>query len=278
MEKISIARPSSRVMGRLRKGHKVRLMKGGDLDLFIEPEMLDKASKSFLKGKGIQMCLSPEALAHNEGQGVFKKVKRTAINTAKKVGRQLVKHVAPEVAEKFGAVLGAAAPAVLGNPELSPMAAMAGQELGEYAGRKLAQHSLGALRTNRQNKRNEPRSRGTGMDPLRAANLSVADANQQEANFEHMRARVRDDQSPFPLVGAAHEKSSIGAGGSLLRAGQALQSQPYSANFQFRHTLPPAFQNHAKRGGSLGGSLGGGMGLYASGLYAQPASARGLYG
>jgi hypothetical protein len=280
MEKISVARPSSRAMSRLKKGEKVRLMKGEGLDIFIEPEKINKASKSFLKGKGIQMNLSPAEIAHNEGCGAFKKVKRMAINTAKKMGRQTIKHVAPEVADKFGAVLGAVAPAVLGNPELSPLGAMMGQQMGEAGAKYLTDNALSALRTSRQNRRNEPRSRGTGIDPLGRANLGVAHADMESANIERMRARVMDDQSPFPVVGAHHEKSSINVGGNLLKAGQALQSQPFSANFQFRHTLPPSFQNISKRGGSLyaqsgrGGSLGGSLG---AGLYAQPSSARGLY-
>jgi hypothetical protein len=42
------------------------------------------------------------------------------------------------------------------------------------------------------------------------------------------------------------EHASVGIGGNLLGNQRvlppALQSQPYSANFQFQHTLPPNFQ------------------------------------
>jgi hypothetical protein len=42
------------------------------------------------------------------------------------------------------------------------------------------------------------------------------------------------------------EKGSVGIQGNLLGATEppALQSQAYSSNFQFNHTLPPAFQRH----------------------------------
>ena len=35
-------------------------------------------------------------------------------------------------------------------------------------------------------------------------------------------------------------ESGVGGGGSLLAQPQAVQSQPFSANFQFKHTMPPA--------------------------------------
>jgi hypothetical protein len=48
----------------------------------------------------------------------------------------------------------------------------------------------------------------------------------------------------------------------------ALQSQPFSQNFQFQHTLPPAYQSLGDRAGN--GLYAGGEGLYAGGegLYA----------
>jgi hypothetical protein len=43
--------------------------------------------------------------------------------------------------------------------------------------------------------------------------------------------------------GRLREVGSVGRGGNLIHSTPpALQSQPFSANFQFQHTLPPAFQ------------------------------------
>ena len=49
------------------------------------------------------------------------------------------------------------------------------------------------------------------------------------------------------------EKGSVGIQGNLLGNAEppALESQAYSANFQFGHTLPPAFQQYAKSGRGL---------------------------
>jgi len=49
------------------------------------------------------------------------------------------------------------------------------------------------------------------------------------------------------------EKGSVGIQGNLLGHAEppALDSQAYSANFQFGHTLPPAFQKFAKSGSGL---------------------------
>jgi len=269
MHEMKIKRPSAKQMLKLSRGEKVRLMEGGDLTIYVEPDKINRMSRSFLKGKGVQHQMSRAELEHNAGCGFFDKAKKATINFGKKVGRQVIKNVAPDVAGKFGAVLGGIAPAVLGNPELSPFAAMAGQQMGESAANYLTGMAKDSLRTAKQN-RNAPRSRGTGIDPLRRAGLANKDAEAASAHFEQMRTRVRDDQSPFPIVGAHYEKSSIG--GSLLHAGQALQSQPYNANFQFNHTLPPAYQEMRKRAHGAGlyasSARGLGAGLYGSGLYA----------
>ncbi len=270
MEKISIKRPSAKQMAKMLKGQKVRVCEGGELDIYVQPHKIDKMTRSFLKGKGVHLEMSPEEMAHNSSAGdLFKSAKKFAVNSAKKMGRKAIKAVGPDVAGKFGAVLGAVAPAVLGNPELSPFAAMAGQQLGEAGANYLGKMALSSLRTHKQNM-NQPRSRGNGIDPLQLAGVANKEAEASAAHFRALQVRQMDDQAPHPLS-RRHEISSVGVGGSLLTAPPALHSQPYSANYQFRHTLPVAFQNISKNahGGSLGASL------YASGLYAS--SARGLY-
>ena len=272
MEKIQIKRPSAKQIAKLLKGHKVRIMKGGDLSIYVQPHKIDKMSRSFLKGKGIHLEMSPEEIAHNSSAGdLFKKAKKFAVNSAKKLGRKAIKAVGPEVAGTFGSVLGAVAPAMLGNPELSPFAAMAGKQLGEAGANYLGKTALSSLRTHKQN-RNQPRSRGNGNDPLQLAGIANKEADAEAAYFRSLQVRQMDDQAPAPLA-RRHEVSSIGVGGSLLSLPPALRSQPYSANFQFRYTLPPAFQNISKNahGGSLGSSLYSGR---SAGLYAS--SARGM--
>jgi hypothetical protein len=151
---------------------------------------------------------------------------------------------------------------------------MAGERLGEMAGKYAADKGLDLLRTQKQ-RANQPRSRGPSQDPIGAANKGTAMADMAAASIDAMRYRQRDNQAPSPLMrgrGVAHETGSVGVSGNLISDPAALMSQPFSANFQFRHTLPPAYANISKQAG--------GRGLYAGqgqGLYAQPASARGLY-
>lgn len=98
---------------------------------------------------------------------------------------------------------------------------------------------------------------GTNMGSLDRASLEQAVANKY-------REKVADDRfASTPALGMGlyagqglglgiggergirRSAGSIGIGGTIMRGGAlipALQSQPYSANFQFRRTFPPQFQ------------------------------------
>jgi hypothetical protein len=258
---------SPRQMANLRKGKPVR-MRGGGIPMYVDTDTYNRMSRSFLSGKGIQHALSPAEIAHNEGMGIFKKVKKTAINTAKKVGRQVVKRVVP-----LAGVAGATAGAYLGGPA----GAMVGKQAGDMAGDYLGGEALDLLKT-KKGRANAPRSRGPATDPLASAGMGDLAERLALAGIDQMRARVRDNQSPSPmLAGRGFEKGSIGIGGNIVSNPPSSMSQPYSANFQFRHFLPPAYANISKRAGGAGLYAQGGRGLYAaggSGLYAQ---GRGLY-
>ena len=60
---------------------------------------------------------------------------------------------------------------------------------------------------------------------------------------------------PSRMVGGQLERGSIGRGGGMLSSytPPALVSQPFSANFQFQHFLPPQYQ-HFNAGGEFDGS------------------------
>ena len=53
MHEMKIKRPSAKQMAKMRRGEKVRLMEGGDLSIYVEPQKYQKMSKSFLNGKGV---------------------------------------------------------------------------------------------------------------------------------------------------------------------------------------------------------------------------------
>ena len=253
----------------MRNGKAVRL-KGGNMSLYIDTDNYDKFSKSFLSGKGVQHTLSPAEVAHNEGMGVFKKAKKAIVNTAKKIGRQTIKAAMP-YGDELGATLGAAAATMSGNPQFAPMGAVIGQQLGDKVSNYLGDEARSLLKTHKQ-RVNQPRSRGPAMDPLRAANLGQAANQMALAGIDQMRSRLRDNQAPAPMFSSGYglkEVGSVRGRSSLITDPAATTSQPYSANFQFRHTLPPAYAAISKNAG--------GKGLYAggNGLYAQPAHARG---
>lgn len=258
---------SPRQMASLRKGKPVRI-RGGSIPMYVDTDTYHRMSRSFLSGKGIQHALSPAEIAHNEGMGFWKKAKKTAINTAKKVGRQVVKRVVP-----LAGVAGATAGAYLGGPA----GAMVGKQMGDMAGDYLGGEALDLLKT-KKGRANAPRSRGSNTDPLASASMGDMAERLALAGIDQMRARVRDNQSPSPmLAGRGFEKGSIGIGGNMVQNPPSSMSQPYSANFQFRHTLPPAYANISKRAGGQG-LYAAGSGLYAQGgrgLYAQ--GGRGLY-
>jgi hypothetical protein len=76
MKRVSIKRPSDRIISRMRNGHAVRMMKGEGLDIMMKPAKIVKMAKKFMTGKGIQISLDPEEVEANkgvEGCGIFGK-------------------------------------------------------------------------------------------------------------------------------------------------------------------------------------------------------------
>jgi len=255
---------SSRSMSKLRRGEKVR-MTAGDLGLHVKPETYKLMERAFSKGKGLHIALDGDELAHNEGQGVFKKAKKAVVNTAKKVGRQVVKDVA-QYAPELGAAAGTAAAVLSGNPELSPFAALAGQQVGEQLGNAGKSMALDALRTHKQ-RNQQPRSRTPSVDFVGNPSLARANLGNAMANLADARMTAGERMRGYGIV----EKSSVGVGGNLLQhtmENPATTSKPLSANFQFRHTLPPQYQRQSSisqggRGLYAGRASGLGAGLYA---------------
>lgn len=181
---IQIAHPSPRVLGKLRKGGRVRVCNGTGMNLIIHAERYNPVSRSFGKGKAYTLELSPAEIEANmnppaelsgmEGSGLFDSVKkvfskknmRTAGRELKKVGNVIGKEVLPvakdlakkgvgelaKYAPEIGATLGSSALSGLallaGQPELVPLAMTAGSELGKQGGK-----ALGGLAQREVNKR-----------------------------------------------------------------------------------------------------------------------------
>lgn len=110
------------------------------------------------------------------------------------------------------------------------------------------------------------RELGTNMGNLSRASLEEAAANRARAELDAMAVRqqrrrrgLRYDESYTPPMDGQGLYTSSGRGlyassrnrsggavginsGFIQRQPQALQSQPFDVNFQFRHTLPPSFR------------------------------------
>jgi hypothetical protein len=77
MNTIQIKRPSKKVLAKMRKGGKCRICgcgSEGGIPLMIHPSRMNTITKSFTKGKGLQMSLSPDEIVANQGikgKGIF---------------------------------------------------------------------------------------------------------------------------------------------------------------------------------------------------------------
>jgi hypothetical protein len=318
---ISIEKPTKRVLGKLRKGGRVRIMSGTGMNVIVQADRYNPITKSFNKGKAYTLELSPAEIEANmnppedapqmEGQGIFDDlIKYVAVPVAKSVAKEGVKR-AVKYAPEIGATLGASALSGLallaGQPELVPIAGAYGSQLGRAGGKALGK--VGQKEANKRidkyeyrSKSNAPPSRrpdatanqrvvNTASSPVAMSNLSqyLASMTNEDIEMELARRRGGGYSTPFDTSGGSQvlsqytdpvgqglggglyaqgggrgrgirqtanrllEKASIGIHGNLLGHGlpPALQSQPYSSNFQMASRLPPAFAPIIKSGAGL---------------------------
>jgi hypothetical protein len=149
---------SLKQLSKLRNGHKVRLTSGEGC-LMIDPSKYDAMSRTFMKGKGMSVQLSPEEIAANRGvmagEGIFgpgfdrflKKIgiKKQVYALGDKI-KGPVKKAINAFVDKAPAALGSAGAALataVGQPQLAPLAIMAGKKLGEKARNYTKKHLTG---------------------------------------------------------------------------------------------------------------------------------------
>ena len=156
---------SPKQLSKLRNGHKVRIkpaMSGEGFNLIVSPEKYNIVSRSFARGKGTEIQLTPEEIMSNKqitpeqhqemgGKGIFgktfdkglkavlgKKGVKTLYKAASVLRDPLKQAVdaAASYAPEIGATeLSGLAAATL-QPELIPLAAAAGHKLGSMVGNK----------------------------------------------------------------------------------------------------------------------------------------------
>jgi hypothetical protein len=314
---------SKKQLSKLRNGHKVRIspaMEGQGFNLIIDPGRFNTVSKTFNKGKGTTIQLTPAEITANQeqapnmqGSGIFgrkfddfvrdtigskaKDVIYNAADTLKPAIKQGIDRLAERAPEATAAALATLATAS-GNPELAPMAATFGHRLGKHIASKSdiakdyfdnpekyqksvkravssnaggPRNRIAPATLQGQAKQNEffnaiNKELGTHYGNLAKATMDNAVAHMERSGVE--TDRVKQNVLPFfeqqgqglylsnsggRGLHRKKERSSIGRGSSMVASQAhlppALVSQPFSANFQFQHTLPPAYARFSKGGG-----------------------------
>jgi len=249
---ISIKRPSPRVLGKLKKGMKVRIcpaMEGEGISLEIHPERFDTITRTFSRGKGIHFQLSPAEIAHNKGKGLWADIKaglkesgKIILPAAKALGSKLI-DMGAEYAPKLatGALTGLALAA--GQPELVPLAAAMGEKLGRKGGeavKKIAKKKL------------------EEYDPYGTAAPTAANIRQLNAYTGQKMGNLTD-----AAVGSTLANLTLGQIENLLAKKRA--SMGLTAQTKYDYTGGQAMSPYAESVPSTGSGLyaGRGEGLFA---------------
>ena len=214
MHKIQIE-ASPHQLRKLRKGHAVRVKKGEGFELLVHPNTYNLVSRSFNKNKGAQLKLSPEELEANNVT------------------------VAPEVNKPTtSTVSGQGLKGKVSN-RLAKMGLM--DELNHHLGSNYGYLARAGM--------------DNAINGMKSAALSKhgIDARYNLAP----KQMVNDLMGPHSrMIGGRIEKSSVGLKGGMMHAytTPALVSQPFSANFQFQHFLPPQYQHFNSGGHDITGN------------------------
>jgi len=275
---------SLKQLSKLRNGHKVRLTSGEGC-LMVDPSRYDTLAKTFMRGKGMSVQLSPEEIAANRavmaGEGIFGPgfdsfLKKIGIKKqVYKFGDMIkgpVKKAINAFVDKAPAALGAAGATLataVGQPELAPLAIKAGQELGKKARNYTKKHLTGksGYLDNPEAYQKNPKKfadfKGVGLkedlsNSMRHRKRSAVTLAQAQANND----RYMLDSSSFGgsglyaggglyagFVTKGRGMSIVGARQSMMGNGHpAMESQPLSTHFHQQFQLPPQFQKFHQQG------------------------------
>jgi hypothetical protein len=248
----------------------------------VSPEQHQEIKKQndAMSGKGIFGKKFDDFVERKLG----KKEKDMLYKTADKLKPTLKSAInkASEYAPQLGAEALSALAVASGNPELVPIVAPMGYKAGEYVGKKGAKYATDYLdnprkyqhhQTNAGGPRNSiapstlagqasqnellnemNKELGTNVGVLQRAGLANAQAHMNRSEMSKGAFEARENQgNAFGNGLGRRERGSVGRGARFVshqtHLPPALMSQPFSANFQFQHTLPPAFQKFSKGGG-----------------------------
>jgi hypothetical protein len=218
---------------KLKKGHRVSVKRGEGFELMVHPQTYNIVQRAFSKNKGSEIQLSPEEISMNSG-----------ISKAVSPESHMTRAGTAEAPPSRSTIQPTVAPAPMAGGSIS-----AGQQLQESLN-----HILGS---------NYGYLKRAGLDNVLNSQLSAGMAKHgidARYNLAPTQTAIGLLGPHSRMTGGMIEKSTIGLKGSMMSTytPPALVSQPFSANFQFQHFLPPQYQ-HFNSGGH---NVMGGNGLY----------------
>lgn len=203
-------------MRKIKKGLPVRVKKGTGFNLLVHPSTYNIVSKSFNKGLGAQISLSPEEIQMNKG------LTPEAHNPVQQITQPLQSAVGSGIKE------------ISAHNKLY-------DELNSQLGTNYGYLSRAGLDNAMRQKHSASLSK-LGID----ARIKYAPTRQEPISV---------DGPPSRLIGGSVRRDTgiVGKGASLMSSytPPALVSQPFSANFQYQFFLPPQYQQFSKGPGDL---------------------------
>lgn len=266
---------SPKQLSKLRRGHKVRVKKGEGFCLLVHPDRFDPISRSFNRGKGMEIALTPQEVHMNaehqdhpamEGRSIFSKAKHLAKGAIGMVKPHLVSAAKKGI---MGALTAGGAALAVAQPELAPFipAGVAGASHLAHKAVDRFSSNVGGPRSHsaptlagqvEQNNMYEHLNKelGTKYGALARANMDNAVAHKARASMTGAMIHHQGGTGLYAggsgrSVGCGmREIGSVGRGAGFVShqtmIPPALVSQPFSSNFQFQHFLPPAYQKFSR--------------------------------
>jgi hypothetical protein len=247
MHTISIdASPSQ--LRKLRKGMKVRVKKGTGFNIIVHPTTYNRVSRAFGKNKGLELELSQEELQHNQEAGLNEGASMIPSPSAPSK-LQEPQSRGTEGQGIFRKVKRSVKDAV----ERSNLAKSLNDHLQtnyDYMGRAGIDNAIKLAKQANMSK--------LGINARKALG-PILDGNDSDDNEHAPRSRM------YIKGGSLSEKGTLGLNGGMIHTfvPPALISQPFSANFQMQHFMPPQFQHYEQGGHDDSEDHGLGSGLYA---------------
>lgn len=252
MELVRI-KASPKQLSKLRNGHRVSVkpaMEGEGLNLIIDPSQYREISRTFARGKGKMVQLSPEEIMANReigGDGIF--------STLKKVGKTVMKNPIAKSLAKTAidtAVASAGASGYVPPSVAKALGKEAKSQVDGYGIFDTIKKGAKSLAKSKIGKSLAKTAIDTAVASAGASGYvppSIARAIGQQAKSSvdgyGIWSGGGDHSGGFGLYAGRARGMGMGmSGGALLNVPNrllppALQSQNASANFAFRNQLPP---------------------------------------